>query len=58
MPAIKKAIGNEKDYHSGGVTDDKVKDRSNDPYFIKKAEDAKDFLRKSGLKGLPDQSKK
>jgi hypothetical protein len=38
-----------------GVISDKVKDRSNDPYFVKKAEQAKEFLRKNGLKGLPEE---
>jgi hypothetical protein len=40
------------------LVSDKVKDRSNDPYFIKKDEQAKEFLRKNGLKGLPAEHQK
>jgi len=33
------------------VLSDKVKDRGNDPYFIKKAEQAKEILREVGIPG-------
>jgi hypothetical protein len=45
MPTVKKII-DEKGFYDDAVISDKVKDRSNDPYFIKKAEEAKEFLRK------------
>lgn len=32
-----------------GTISDKVKDRSNDPYFIRKADDAAEYVRKHGL---------
>jgi len=53
MPEVKKTIV-EKGYGSP-IVSDKVKDRSNDPYFVKKAEEAKEFLHKHPL---PDHLKK
>ena len=46
--------GIEKGYGKA-IVSDKVKDRSNDPFFIKKAEEAKEFMRKHPL---PDHLKK
>jgi len=45
MSATKK-LTNIRNFYDGGIISDKVKDRSNDPYFVKKAEEAKAFLRK------------
>lgn len=57
MPAVKKV--NEKGYYgSAAIVSDKVKDHGNDPFVVKKLEEAKAFLRKNGLNGLPGQSKK
>lgn len=41
--------------NSNAIVSDKVKDRSNDPFFVKKAEEAKAFLKKHPL---PDHLKK
>ena len=54
MPAVKKAV-KENDFYGDAIVSDKVKDRSNDPYFVKKAEQAKEFLQKHPL---PDHFKK
>jgi hypothetical protein len=54
MPTIKKVI-DEKGFCGDAIVSDKVKDRSNDPYFVKKAEEAKEFLRKHPL---PDHLRK
>jgi hypothetical protein len=54
MSAIKKAEG-EKDFYGNAIVSDKVKDRSNDPFFVKKTQEAKEFLRKHPL---PDHLKK
>lgn len=35
--------------HYIGKVSEKVKDRSNDPYFIRKADDAAEYVRKHGL---------
>jgi hypothetical protein len=48
MPAVKKII-KESDFYSNGVVSDKVKDRGNDPYFVKKTQEAKEFLLKNPL---------
>jgi hypothetical protein len=53
MSAIKKAEG-EKDFYGNAIVSDKVKDRSNDPFFVKKTQEAKEFLRKHPL---PDHLK-
>ena len=45
MSATKKKNSTQNFYESG-IISDKVKDRGNDPYFVKKAEEAKEFLRK------------
>ncbi|WP_192910098.1 hypothetical protein [Mucilaginibacter ginsenosidivorax] len=54
MPTVKKVI-DEKGFYGDAIISDKVKDRSNDPYFVKKAEEAKEFLRKHPL---PDHLRK
>ena len=33
----------------GGIISDKVGDYANDPYFVKKAEEAREFLKIAGL---------
>ncbi|HEY9197313.1 MAG TPA: hypothetical protein VIM77_13645 [Mucilaginibacter sp.] len=48
MPAVKKVI-KDNNFSGNGVVSDKVKDRGNDPYFVKKAEKAKEFLQKHPL---------
>jgi len=58
MPAIKKTTANGKDYYSSAIISDKVKDHGNDPFVLKKVEEAKAFLRKNGLKGLPGHLEK
>jgi hypothetical protein len=57
MPAVKKATVNEKGYYGNAIVSDKVKDHGNDPFVVKKLEEAKAFLRKNGLNGLPDLKK-
>jgi len=57
MPAVKKATANEKGYYGNAIVSDKVKDHGNDPFVIKKLEEAKAFLRKNGLNGVPDLKK-
>jgi len=57
MPAIKKMSVNEKHYHGNGIVSNKVKDHGNDPFIIKKVQDAKAFLLENGLNGLPDSKK-
>jgi hypothetical protein len=57
MPAVKKAPVNEKGYYGNAIVSDKVKDHGNDPFVVKKLEEAKAFLRKNGLNGLPDLKK-
>ncbi len=47
MPIVK----NPDAQQGSAIISDKVKDRSNDPYFLKKAAYAKEFLRK---RPLPD----
>jgi len=54
MSTIKKAV-KENDFYGNATVSDKVKDRSNDPFFVKKAEKAKEFLQKYPL---PDHLKK
>jgi hypothetical protein len=54
MPAVKKSE-KENSFYDNAIISDKVKDRSNDPYFVKKAEEAKAFLRKHPL---PEHLKK
>jgi hypothetical protein len=52
MPAIvKKTHGKT---HGHAIVSDKVKSYANDPYFVKKAEEAKETLERVGL---PDQRK-
>ncbi len=41
-----KKKANTPNFYENGIVSDKVKDRGNDPYFVKKAEEAKEFLRK------------
>jgi hypothetical protein len=53
MPTVKKTAG-EKHFYDNVIVSDKVKDRSKDPYFVKKAEEAKEFLR---IHPLPDHLK-
>lgn len=43
MPAVKKITTNEKRYYGGAVISDKVKDHENDPFVVKKMEEAKSF---------------
>ncbi len=50
MSATKKKT-NTRDFYESGIISDKVKDRSNDPYFVKKAEEAKEFLREHPIPG-------
>jgi len=57
MPAIKKVTADQKSY-GNAINSDKVKDHSNDPFVVKKAEEAKAFLQKNGLNGLPHQLSK
>jgi hypothetical protein len=54
MPAIKKLV-KENAFYDTATVSEKVKDRGNDPYFIKKTEEAKEFLHKHPL---PDHLKK
>ena len=59
MPAIKKENVNKKGgYYSNAIVSDKVKDHANDPFVLKKLEEAKAFIRENGLNGLPGHSKK
>jgi hypothetical protein len=58
MPTVKKVTANKNGYHGNAIVSDKVKDHGNDPFVVKKVEEAKAFLRKNGLNGLPGQSKK
>ncbi|HEY2580722.1 MAG TPA: hypothetical protein VGI43_02895 [Mucilaginibacter sp.] len=58
MPAVKKSIKNNKDYYGKTVIGNEVSDHGNDPFVVRKVEEAKEFLRKNGLKGLPDQLEK
>lgn len=58
MPAIKKATVNKKSFYGNAIVSDEVKDHGNDPFVAKKVEEAKDFLLKNGLNGLPDQLSK
>jgi hypothetical protein len=58
MPAVKKAIANEKGYYGRAIISDEVMDHGNDPFVVKKVEKAKEFLRKNGLNGLPGHLKK
>ena len=57
MPAVRKLISKNKGYNSRAVISDKVKDHGNDPFVVKKVEEAKAFLLKNGLDGLPGHSK-
>ena len=54
MASDKKLAEKEKPFDNA-VVSDKVKDRGNDPFFIKKAEKAKEFLQKHPF---PDHLKK
>jgi hypothetical protein len=54
MSVVKKAQVKEKEYDEI-IVSDKVRSYANDPYFVKKAEEAKEFLRKHPL---PDHLKK
>jgi hypothetical protein len=47
MPAVKKAT-NERD-HGNAVVSSKVKSYANEPYFVKKTEEAKATIGKVGL---------
>lgn len=55
MPVDKKATVNKKGFYGNAIISDKVQDHGNDPFVAKKVEEAKDFLLKNGLNGLPDQ---
>ncbi len=48
MSTAKKVI-KENSYYTNDVVSDKVKDRGADSFFVKKAEEAKDFLKKNPL---------
>jgi hypothetical protein len=50
MPAIKKERNTELGYGKA-IVSNTVKDHSNDPFVVKKAEEAKAFLRKNGFPG-------
>lgn len=54
MPATIKKATTEKGY-SGGVVSDHIKSYANEPYFVKKTEEAKETLKRVGL---PGQKKK
>lgn len=56
MPAVKKSTADKKGYLDNAIISDKVKDHENDPFIVKKVEEAKAFLRKNGLNGLLDRS--
>jgi len=57
VPAVKKEVVNESDYLGSAIVSDKVKDRENDPFVLKKLEEAKAFIRENGLNGLPGHKK-
>lgn len=57
MPAIKKTTTSKKN-HGSAIISDKVQDHGNDPFVVKKVEEARAFLQKNGLNGLPDQLSK
>lgn len=50
MSVIVKKIGHEK-LQGKGTVSDKVRSYANDPFFIKKAEEAKETLKRVGLPG-------
>ena len=52
MPAIKKEPHTASGYGKVNVSN-AVKDHSNDPFVVKKAEEAKAFLQKNGFPGQP-----
>lgn len=54
MPAVKKTTGNKKNIYGNAIVSDKVKDHGNDPFVVKKIEEAKLFFQKNVLNGLPD----
>jgi hypothetical protein len=54
MATAKKAITKEKD-HSDVIVSDKVRSYADEPYFVQKAEKAKEFLSKHPI---PDHLKK
>ena len=54
MPTVKKASVNEKEYNNI-VVSDKVRSYADEPFFLKKEEKAKEFIRKHPL---PDHLKK
>ena len=54
MPAVKKAT-NEKKSYGNAVVSRNIKSYANEPYFVKKAEEAKEALSKVGL---PSEKKK
>lgn len=59
MPAVKKETINEKsEYNGSAIVSDKVKDHGNDPFVVKKLQEATAFIRENGLNGLPGHSKK
>lgn len=53
MPADKKVTEDKKNVYGIAIISDKVKDHGNDPFVVKKVEEAKSFFQKIGLKGLP-----
>lgn len=58
MPVVKKTTVNKKGFYGNAIVSDKVQDHGNDPFIVKKVEEAKAFLLKNGLNGLPDQLNK
>jgi hypothetical protein len=54
MPTTVKKAANEKGY-GHAIVSDKVKSYADDPYFVKKAEEARETLKRVGL---PGQKKK
>ena len=58
MPAINKERKKERNTELGygkGIVSDTIRDHSNDPFVVKKAEEAQAFLQKNGF---PGQEKK
>ncbi|MEX8546790.1 MAG: hypothetical protein V5804_04235 [Mucilaginibacter sp.] len=53
MQVVKKASADKKSVYGNAIISDKVKDHGDDPFVVKKAEEAKLFFQKNGLKGLP-----
>lgn len=58
MPPVRKAIVSKLSVYDNAIVSDKVQDHANDPFVVKKVEEAKAFLHKNGLNGLPDHLSK